>query len=486
MTGDPWAAVAQRLGADLFLDLQPEPGIASRGRNAQLGRRLANALRSAIVDGRLTDGTRLPPYRSLAADLGLARGTVSAVYQELIAEGWLTARQGSGTRVAGGTSASGEVAPEWAARITIPEVQHDFSLGHPNAALFPRAAWIASTRRAIGEAPDSAFAPTPPNGNMRLRRVLADYLARVRGVRTHPDHIVLTTSVHSALDLLARTVFDKNVAVESYGLPIFADVILGRGVDVMSVPVDDAGIRVDALPTEPSAVLVTPSHQFPSGVALAPERRSALIEWARRSGAFIVEDDYDGELRYDREPVGALQALAPDAVIYLGSASKTLSPSVRIGWIVLPAALVPKVMWSKGIREHDASIVDQLVLADLIESGQYDKHIRRSRAFYRARRTALIDRLAEAGITTMGIAAGLHAVIPMPPATEAAILAETYQRGFALAGLDAMRRPDADPLHDGDGEPVGGIVVGFGTPSASTFDQDLDALVALLRDHMTC
>ena len=486
MTGDRWSALAERLGTDLYLDLQPDPDAPTRGRSAQLRSRLADELRSAIADGRLTPGMRLPPYRSLAADLGLARGTVSSVYSELIAEGWLTARQGAGTTVAAGFGSPGSAGESFTTVVSAPRVAHDFSLGQPNTSQFPRTAWIRSMRRAISTADDSAFGPTPPNGSERLRVALAGYLARARGVRAHPDQIVLTTSVLSALNLLARTLFRESVAAEAYGLPFFRDPFTRRGALVSPIPVDHDGADVTALAglaVTPQAVLLTPSHQSPIGVPLAPQRRAAAIEWARATDAFLIEDDYDGELRYDREPVGAMQALAPDHIIS-GSVSKSLSPSIRIGWLVLPPALVSTVMWAKGMRETDASIVDQLALADMIETGSYDKHIRSSRQFYRHRRQALIERLHAHKIPIMGISAGLHAVLPVPVDVEASVLAATYERGFSLGGLDALRHPDAPRLRDAHGEPTGGILVGFGTPPVSTFDADVTALIELLDDHL--
>ncbi|AZG44988.1 MocR-like pyridoxine biosynthesis transcription factor PdxR [Gordonia insulae] len=477
VNSDPWDQVAQRLGTDLYLDLQPDPTATPRGRGARRRRTLAEALRAAIDDGRLPAGTALPPYRSLAADVGLARGTVATVYQELIAEGWLVARQGSGTRVADTAHRQARVGPSATARPAAP--RHDFALGQPNPSLFPRADWIASTRRAITEAPDEAFGPGHPQGSARLRRSLAAYLARARGVRADPDHIVLTTSVMHALELLSRTVFGDSIAVESHGLPFHRQVIERGGTSTTPIPVDGGGAVIDALPGQASGVLLTPSHQFPTGVPLSPTRRTAVIDWARTGSRLIVEDDYDGELRYDREPIGALQALGPDVVIYTGSVSKSLSPAVRIAWLALPAQHVDTVVWAKGIREPDASIVDQLVLADLIDSGAYDRHIRRSRQHYRRRRDLLTARLADTGVGLPGIAAGLHAVIPVSADAEPEVFAEAARRGFALAPLSLFRHPDAPAGAD----VIGGIAVGFGTPTASTFAADVDALVALIVDH---
>ncbi|MFW0796159.1 PLP-dependent aminotransferase family protein [Gordonia sp. CPCC 205515] len=477
---DPWAQVARRLGTDLFLDLQPDPTESARGRGARRRHTLAEALRTAIADGRLTPGTTLPPYRSLAADVGLARGTVAAVYQELIAEGWLVARQGSGTTVAdiGHTPDPAPAGPRTETSPPTLRPTHDFSLGQPNSSLFPRRDWITATRRALTHAPDDVFGPGDPQGSMQLRQSLSGYLARVRGVRVDPERIVLTTSVMFALELLSRTVFGGTLAVESHGLGFHRDVIERGGTATTPIPIDGGGADIDTLPDHVDGVLLTPSHQYPTGVPLLPARRWAVVEWARTTGSLIVEDDYDGELRYDREPVGALQSLGPDAVIYAGSVSKTLSPAVRIAWLVLPPQLVGTVVAAKGIREPNASVLDQLVLADMIDSGAYDRHIRRSRQYYRRRRDLLAGRLAEVGIEVPGVAAGLHALIPVDPEVETQILIEAGRRGFSIAGLSWFRHPDARDA------PRGGIVVGFGTPRASAFSADVDALVELFADYL--
>ncbi|MET4164773.1 MULTISPECIES: PLP-dependent aminotransferase family protein [Gordonia] len=475
---DPWAEVAERLGADLFLDLQPDPAAGARGRGATRRRALTEALRSAILENRLPPGTALPPYRSLAADLGLARGTVSAVYSELIAEGWLTARQGSATRVADGAARPPAVDDPGASTV-VPALRHDFSLGRPCAGMFPRNDWIRATRRALTDTSDEAFGPAHPRGRTELRSALTGYLARTRGVRIGPDQIILGTSVLSALELLARTVIDGVIAVESHGLPFHRHALERGGARVVPVRIDSDGMVIDELEhTGAAAVLLTPSHQFPTGVALSPARRMQVVDWARRTGAVIVEDDYDGEFRYDREPVGALQALGPDVVIHTGSLSKSLSPAVRAGWLAAPAHLVEPILGGKGFREADASIVDQLTLAELIGSGAYDRHIRRSRQAYRTRRDALVTALAGVGLEVPGVAAGLHALIPVAHAEEGAIVHRAYERGVAVTGQSLFRHPDADPL------PTGGIGVGFGTPAASTFSSDLRALTGLLADSI--
>ncbi|WP_018179161.1 MocR-like pyridoxine biosynthesis transcription factor PdxR [Jongsikchunia kroppenstedtii] len=460
-----WADLASRLGVDLHLDLRPDD---SHGRR----RGLAEALRAAVRSGRLRAGDRLPPYRSLAADLGLSRGTVAAVYQELIAEGWLAARQGSGTMVADVLpDRSAATGPHAMARPD-PQYRHDFQLGQPTPALFPRADWIAATRRAVGAAPNSAFAAGHAQGYRPLREALARYLARIRGVRTTADNIVVTASVSQAAELLGRTLGGP-IAVESYGLQLHGQLLEQGGAQTIPIAIDDDGLRVDQLSDNLTAVLCTPTHQFPTGVALAPARRSALLEHARRTNMLVLEDDYDGELRYDREPIGALQALAPELVLYLGTASKSLSPAVRIAWMAVPDHLVDTMIAAKGPREGTASVVDQMIFADLIESGAYDRHVRRSRQYYRRRRDRLLELLGDEA-PVRGIAAGLHAVIELPTGAEQSVVAEGDRRGFRMLGLDEYRHPDAtDRVADG-------LVIGFGSPPASKFDDDVRALAALL------
>ncbi|MER7015896.1 PLP-dependent aminotransferase family protein [Saccharopolyspora sp. NPDC000359] len=462
----PWANSAASTGSDLHLDLSA-PG----------SRRsvLTAALREAIRSGRLPSGSRLPPYRSLAADLGLARNTVAAAYAELIAEGWLTARQGSGTRVAHRAEPRRSSRPARPPRSPAP--RHDLRQGQPDSSDFPRSTWAASTRRALNAAPSEAFGPGDPQGRPELRRALADYLARARGVRAEPERIVICSGFGHALDLLFGHVLRGPLAVESYGLSFHRQRVTAAGVRTIPLTLDEHGARTDELDTRVRAVLLTPAHQFPTGGPLHPERRAAAVDWARTTGGLVLEDDYDGEFRYDREPVGAVQGLDPERVIYLGSVSKSLSPAVRVGWMVLPEHLVDKVLAVKGGRELWTGVLDQLALADFVESGHYDRHVRRARQRYRRRRDQLLAVLAEhvPHITATGIAAGLHAVLRLPPGTEQATAAAAAERGIAVDGLAEFRHPDAAmPV-------VEGLVVGYGTPPEHGYAAALEALVTALR-----
>ncbi|MEU9200284.1 PLP-dependent aminotransferase family protein [Streptomyces sp. NPDC048332] len=467
---DSWVNSAERIGSDLLLDLAG-PG----SRRAVLIR----ALRDAVREGRLAPGTRLPPYRSLAADLGLARNTVADAYAELVAEGWLTARQGSGTRVAPRAApvASARVPKKTPHRRSGPV--HDLRQGRPDAGSFPRGTWLAAARRALNAAPNDAFGPGDPQGRIELRRALAGYLGRSRGVRTTPGRIVICSGFAHALRLLfAGGVLPGPLAVESYGLGFHRSVLESASVRTVPLTLDEDGARVDELPglRGVRSVLLTPAHQFPTGGPLHAERRSAVVDWARSRDGLVLEDDYDGEFRYDREPVGAVQGLDPDRVLYAGSVSKSLSPAVRLGWMVLPERLVDRVLAAKGEREAWASVPDQLTLAELIESGHYDRHVRRMRRRYRDRRDQLVAALAGHAphITPTGIAAGLHAVLRLPPGTEQSTVKAAAWQGLALDGLDDFRHPAA-PATAPDG-----LVVGYAAPPDHAFTAALEALCRAL------
>jgi GntR family transcriptional regulator/MocR family aminotransferase len=469
---ESWANYAERFGSDLHLELS--------GRGSKRAA-LIGALREAVRSGRLAPGTRLPPYRSLAADLGLARNTVADAYAELVAEGWLTARQGSGTHVA---ERARPLRPAVRARKPAQHprthsLRHDLRQGTPDVSAFPRSAWLASYRRALQQSANEVFGPGDPAGRPELRAALADYLARARGVRTEPGRIVVCSGFAHALRLLfggGGRVLRGPLAVEAYGLPFHRQLLAAEGVRTAPLPLDEHGARVDRLERE-RTVLLTPAHQFPTGGPLHAERRATVVDWARARGAVLLEDDYDGEFRYDRKPVGALQSLDPERVILIGSVSKSLSPAVRLGWMVLPERYVGDVLAAKGEREAWASVLDQLALADLIVSGAYDRHVRRMRQRYRGRRDQLVAALAERAphIEVGGVAAGLHAVLRLPSGTEGSAVEAAARHGVALDGLAEFRHPDTDmPTQDG-------LVVGYATPSEHAYEAALEALCGALE-----
>jgi GntR family transcriptional regulator/MocR family aminotransferase len=459
-------------GADLHLELPAEPAGGLRAG-------VMEALREAVRTGRLAPGVRLPSSRSLAADLGVARNTVADAYAELVAEGWLTARQGSGTAVARRASPRRPAAPARTGPSTTGPV-HDLRPGRPDTASFPRAEWLRATRRALATAPNSAFDYGGPRGRIELRTALADYLARARGVRATPERVVVCSGVLHALQLLggalrARGV--RSIGVEAYGLGGQRAMLARSGLRTPPLPLDAHGARTD----DPAglaglgAVLLTPAHQFPTGVALHPDRRAAVVDWARASGGLVLEDDYDGEFRYDRHPVGALQGLDPEHVVHLGTTSKALAPGLRLGWMVLPGSLLAEVERQKAGQEFTTGVVEQLTLAELLVSGGYDRHVRARRLAYRRRRDQLVTRLAEraGGVRVAGLSAGLHALLELPPGTEDDVLRAAAWHQVAVHGLDRYRHPDADPLPDA-------LVVGYATPSASAWAGALDALCGAL------
>ncbi|MDI6521040.1 PLP-dependent aminotransferase family protein [Streptomyces coelicoflavus] len=459
---ESWAT----FGVDLHLD-RSGPG---------LRRGLTEALREAVRGGRLTPGTRLPSSRSLAADLGVARNTVAEVYADLIAEGWLAARQGSGTRVADRTPAAPERRraphPREPARPA-----YDLAPGTPELASFPRAQWLRAARRALSAAPDQALGYGDPRGRVELRTALAGYLSRARGVHADPDRIVVCAGFLGGLGVLAELLRRRGgdtVAVESYGLPHHRRLLRNAGCRTPPLPFDDRGTLPPDGPADADAVLLTPSHQFPLGLPLLPERRTAVIDRARRTGGLVLEDDYDGEFRYDRQPVGALQGLDPDRVVYLGTASKSLSPALRLGWLVLPPALVEEAMDVMAGRVP--GVLDQLTLAAFLSCGDYDRHVRSARLRYRRRRDALVAALAERapGVRVTGIAAGLHAVLELPPGTERQTVRAAAWHGLAVHGLSMFRHPEASvPARDA-------LVVGYGTPPDHAWAGALDALCRAL------
>ncbi|MEU8637497.1 PLP-dependent aminotransferase family protein [Amycolatopsis sp. NPDC048633] len=451
-------------GVDLHLELA-----GTGGRRAAL----IAALREAVRTGRLAPGTRLPPYRSLAADLGLARNTVADAYAELVAEGWLAAVQGSGTRVAS------RAEPLPAARTPkkspgVPAPRYNLRQGQPDATSFPRPEWLAAARRALNVAPHDAFGPGDPRGRVELREALAGYLARARGVRTSPERIVVCSGFAHALRLLFPAVLPGPVAVEAYGLAFHRSIFAAAGVETIPLALDEKGARVSEL--DVPAVLLTPAHQFPTGGPLHHDRRTAVVDHVRATGGVLIEDDYDGEFRYDRKPVGAVQGLDPEHVVYAGSVSKSLSPALRLGWLVLPEHLVDAVLAVKGEREAWAGVLDQLTCAEFLASGAYDKHIRRMRQRYRRRRDLLVQALAERAphVVPTGIAAGLHAVLRLPPGTEPSAVKAAAWQGLALDGLAAFRHP-ASTMSTMDG-----LVVGYATPSEHAYPAAIDALCRAL------
>lgn len=405
---------------------------------------LQHGLRDAIRTGRLQVGERVPSSRELARTLGVSRGSVQECYAQLQAEGYLVTRPGSATRVAAGAAAPPGMAQRGTAA---PRLVADFRCGVPDLSSFPVQDWMWALREAARAMPTAQFDYGDPRGSAALREVLAGYLRRVRAAATVPQDIVVCNGYAQGLGLALRVLADAGVhtvAFEDPGSPATVTAAAATaGMRAVPVPVDEQGIDVHALAaTAARAVVVTPAHQWPTGVALAPERRLALVEWARDRDAFVIEDDYDSEFRYDREPVGALQGVAADRVISIGTVSKSLAPALRIGWIVCPPQLAEQVTEQKHRSDRGTPTLDQLALARLIKSGRFDRHLRRMRATYAARRTVLLAALAQhaPAVPVTGLAAGFHAIAHLPTgADEHAACTAARARSVGLYGISGCR-----------------------------------------------
>lgn len=436
-------------------------------------------LRQSVRSGRLRPGARLPSSRALAARVGVSRRLVVEAYGQLVAEGYLAARQGSGTRVA--ARAAAPVRRERRRRRRAPEApRFDLFPGAPDLTLFPRRAWLRATRAALAELPDRRLGYGPVHGAPELREALADHLGRVRGASVDPELVLVTAGYAQGLRVVGEALRARGVervAVEDPGYPIAGNVLAAAGLEPLPVPVDAAGIDVGALAaTGAGATLVTPAHQFPLGVVLASERRAALVAWARERDAVVVEDDYDAEIRYDREPVGTLQGLAPERVVLAGTASKTLAPGLRIGWLALPERLAEEALARKALHDLGGPVLEQVALARLLARGDLERHLRACRGRYRPKRAvllaALAEHLPEASVT--GVAAGLHAVVMLPAGTdEGAVVAAAARRGVRAYGLGLYRAvPRAD-------EP--GLVLGYAGHAEGELREAVALLAAAVR-----
>jgi GntR family transcriptional regulator/MocR family aminotransferase len=441
-----------------------------------LHRQIAEAIRASIRSGALPRGSVLPPTRVLAGDLGVSRGVVVEAYQQLSAEGYLTSHTGGHTEVATGPAARTAVtrtARPAPARI-------DLSYGRADVSSFPRAAWLRSIRTALVDSPNELFGYLSGSGTPQLRTAIADYLNRVRGTLADPEQVVICTGYAQGISLLIRLLADRGarrIAVEDPSsrddaVPVAHSV----GLEVVGVPVDHDGILVDRLrETDADAVILTPSHQWPTGAVLSPENRAAVLEWARQRGAIVVEDDYDAEYRYDRSPIGAMQGLAPDQVVYAGSASKTLAPGLRLGWFVLPGHLAPGMADAKIAADRGSPALEQLALADFLTRGEFDRHLRRMRPIYHRRRDALLAALAGRlpQLKPVGISAGLHLVTWLPPGlAEAEVVAAAHEAGVGIEGVTGYRITEPGP---------GGLVFGYATVNEQAITEGIDILAGVIK-----
>jgi GntR family transcriptional regulator/MocR family aminotransferase len=425
------------LGPEVLVNLQPGDG--------PLHAQLELSLREQVRSGRLAPGARLPSSRALAAELGVSRGVVLEAYGQLVAEGYLVASQGAPTRVAGG--AGSELAP-LAARLPQPRYTYRFDPALPDLAAFPRDRWLRSLRAALRDAQYEALGHADPRGAPELRNALMGYLGRARGAAPEPEHTVVCAGFTQGFGLLCSSLRGRGIeriAIEDPGWAQHRLIAEGHGLEPIPIPVDAEGADVGALAAcGCETVVVTPAHQFPTGVVMSSERRAALLGWAEEVDGLIVEDDYDSELRYDRGPVGALQGLAPERVCHIGSVSKRLVPSLRLGWVLCPSWLTGELTFAKGLADGGTAVIEQLALADFIVRGELDRHLRRMRIRYRRRRETAVAALATAlpRARVTGAAAGLyvHAALG-DDFNEAAALRAAAAAGVWVDGVAAHRAP---------------------------------------------
>jgi GntR family transcriptional regulator / MocR family aminotransferase len=470
------ATLDQTSSRELLVDLKGVP----RGR---WGAELEAGLRTAIRSGRLRSGAHLPSTRALAADLGLSRSVVVQAFEQLAAQGYLTTRAGAVARV----SDIGAIRAALQARVTsahppgeppLVSTRIDLRPGTPNLAGLPRAEWGRAVRKALTTLTDAELGYGDSRGLPSLREAIADYLGRVRGAVIHPDNLVVVNGFAQGLVVAARILGKLGIdaaGVEDPGSPHTSTHLADQGIAIVPVPVDDQGVDIEAARRGAGArlraVLVTPAHQFPTGAVLSPARRLGLVEWAKRHDGLVIEDDYDAEYRYDNHPVGTLQGMAPDRVVLGGSVSKTLAPGLRLGWLAVPPALSADAASHKRAIDLMAPALEQAALAELITSGNYERHIRRSRAGYKRRRDLVVELIAQElpEAEVRGTSAGLHVLVSTPSvADEAAVELEAAQRGVQVLGLGPHRRSPGPS----------GFVLGYGHLSEDQLRRGLKAFAA--------
>jgi GntR family transcriptional regulator/MocR family aminotransferase len=411
-------------------------------------RQVYDQIRQQVLQGELHAGDRLPSTRELAEDLHVSRNVILEAYDQLLAEGYIESRRGSGTYVAEGASfafAEADIPQPTTVSFTSSTRKNNdiinFRPGLPALDHFPRKLWSHLTQQTYQQADASLFGYDSPEGRLELRLALSRYLLRARGVRCSLDQLLITTGAAQAFSLLTSLLLTPNsrVIVEDPITNEVQTIYTRSGATLVPVPVDTHGIQTDLLPTNERAafVVVTPSHQYPLGSILPIQRRIALINFARATDCYLVEDDYDSEFRYSGPPVSSLQGLDPERVIYIGTFSKILSPALRIGYMILPSALITSSRRTKRLSDLHSPTLDQLVLARFIEEGHLERHIMKMKRLYHKRRDTLISSLNHTfgqRVQIEGASTGLHLVATFPGIdfTDAAIMQALEQTGVQV------------------------------------------------------
>jgi GntR family transcriptional regulator/MocR family aminotransferase len=458
--------------AELLLDLR-------RHDEEPLHRQLERELRTAIRSGRLADGFVLPSTRGLADEIGVSRGVVVEAYEQLVAEGYLASSQGGTTRVCVRVAEAPATGPPAASAATAPRpIRFEFAYGRPDVSEFPRQVWLRSLRRVLNETPSDRLSYIDPRGAPELRQALADYLNRVRGTAADPERMVVVSGFAQAMRLVlavVKTNGGKRLLTEDPGQEDAIRAARDHGLQAVRLGVDDAGLETAELDRiEADLAVLTPAHHFPTGAVMSPERRAAIVAWAKRRDALILEDDYDAEYRYDREPIGAIQGLAPDNVVYAGSASKTLAPGLRLGWLIAPPRLVDQIADMKKAVDRGSPSIEQLAFADFLSHGEFDRHLRRMRPVYRARRDALLRALRRhlPDVRPVGASAGLHVLAWLPPGTdEADVVARARAAGVNVEPLA--------PYWSAGGPP--GLLFGYGGITEAAIDEGVRIIANAVR-----
>ncbi|MFI0976477.1 PLP-dependent aminotransferase family protein [Streptomyces sp. NPDC021093] len=432
-----------------------------RESETSLTSQIQHFIKKEISEGILHPGTRLPSSRRLADDLAVSRSVVVEAYGQLVAEGYLEAVQGAGTRVVRHLDAEPAVVPALLDEGRIPAVRWDLRPGGRNFPAFPRREWLGCYQRVLHAAGPADHDYPPLAGAPALRVELGHYLGRLRGVRTTADQVMVVAGFAQALGLLCAVLPDLGIGalgIEDPGHPGQRRFVHGSGLRTVPLPVDEEGIDVDALAASGvRAVLVTPAHQYPTGVTLSARRREALVRWARERDGWVIEDDYDGGLWYERgatRPL-ALQRTAPDRVVHAGTASKSLAPGLRLGWLAAPRPLLDRLLRARARHDLGTETLTQLAFAEFLRSGLFDRHLRRLNALCRSRRETLDEAVRGhlPGAEVVGRAAGLHAYVRLPRDTdEAALVAGALRRSVLVRGGAAFH------VRPGGGAPA--LVVG--------------------------